>query len=318
MKIADIIVGQRYNDIVITGPAVKENSNTYFPCECVRCGKKYVIQSKHVGKVKCCKECSNNARFKDLSGQRFGRLVAINYVRRENDRTLWRCICDCGNESITGYSNLISGVTRSCGCLGKETFESKEFRRNKRKSASMNFDMSLNQHPLYPLWSSMISRCYNKNRNSYKHYGARGIKVCDRWLPENKGFENFLKDIGERPSVEYTLDRIDVNGDYCPENCRWATIPQQSNNKTDSVLVYYMGRRVYLKEICEKLGMNYSTVAHQLLKGFDINTIISCGGADFRRKGFKGNTEKYKNFNKNITIFVPELVPGGTEVVVED
>lgn len=250
-------------------------------------------------------------KINDLSGRRFGRLTAMEYAGRKNGRTLWRCLCDCGNETITGYSNLLNGITKSCGCLGMET----RIRtgHNNRTSASMSLCDNLRSHPLYGLWLSMLTRCYNKKHRCYKHYGGRGIKVCERWLPKNMGFENFLNDIGERPSTEYTLDRVDVNGNYCPENCRWANHAQQANNKTNSVIVYYHNIRTPLKEICDRLGMNYSTVAHQIQKGFDINAIIEFGGADFRRKGFKNNTDKYKNFNRNITIFVPELEYDGTE-----
>lgn len=240
-------------------------------------------------------------------------LVALEFVGRKNGRTLWKCVCDCGNESIAGYSNLISGNTRSCGCLEKANLEYFQRHSYRRKSAGVDFSGALNKHPLYGLWYSMLTRCYNKNSKHYNSYGGRGIKVCNRWLPENLGFEHFVNDMGERPSKMHTLDRINNDGDYCPENCRWATIAQQSNNKQKSVIVNYLGKRVYLKELCQILGLNYARVAHQIQKGFDINTIISNNGADFRRKDFKGNTEKYKNFNKNITIFVPQLENDGTE-----
>lgn len=241
-------------------------------------------------------------------------LVAVEYVGRKNGRTLWKCICDCGKESVTGYSNLMTGNTKSCGCMEKANLEYFQRHSYRRKSANFDFSGTLNKHPLYGLWSSMLTRCYNKNSKHYNIYGGRGIKVCDRWLPENLGFEHFVSDMGERPSNMHTLDRINNDGDYCPENCRWATITQQSNNKRKSIIVYYFGKRIYLKELCKIIGLNYSRVAHQIQKGFDINSIISNGGADFRRKEFRGDTGKYKNFNKNITIFVPDLESSGTEV----
>lgn len=250
----------------------------------------------------------------DLTGRRFGRLVALEFVGRKNGRTLWKCICDCGKESITAYSNLMSGNTKSCGCLEKANLEYFQRHSYRRKSAGIDFSENLDKHPLYGLWSSMLTRCYNKNSAHYNSYGGRGIKVCDRWQPGNLGFEHFVNDMGARPSKMYTLDRINNDGDYCPENCRWATITQQANNKQKSVIIYYAGKRVYLKKLCQILGLNYSRVAHQIQKGFDINTIISNNGADFRRKGFKGNTEKYKNFNKNITLFIPQLEASGTNL----
>lgn len=314
MTVKDVVIGQRYNDVIIIGPKKIENNHTYFGCKCARCGREYWIQTKHIGVVKCCKECFKKSKIKDLSNKRFGRLIVMDFVGRKNGRTLWRCLCDCGKETVVGYSNLVNGLTRSCGCLEKENLYSKEFKRSHRKSASLSFDINLREHPLYGLWSSMLTRCYNKNSLSYKHYGGRGIIVCDRWLPENLGFQHFVEDMGVRPSASYTLDRININGNYSPENCRWATVEQQMNNKTDSIIIFYKNKRILLSHLCNSLGLNYFRVAHQIQKGFDINTIIEYNGADFRRKGFKGSTEKYKNFNKNITIFVPQLENDGTEI----
>ena len=266
MKIRDVVIGNKYNDIIITGPIKKENGFSYFGCECASCGDKYWIKADHIGRVKCCQRCAQKAKIRDLSGQRFGRLVAIKYIGRENGRTLWRCKCDCGSESITGYSNLMSGNTRSCGCLEKENLSSKEFRRNHRRSASKDLDITLRGHPLYGLWSSMLTRCYNPSSGSYKHYGGRGITVCDRWLPQNLGFENFIKDMGPRPGSSYTLDRINNDGDYCPENCRWATPQQQGNNKRTSIVLFYKGVRVSALDVCDATGVQYEKMAHSLKK----------------------------------------------------
>lgn len=314
MKVKDIIIGQRYNDIIIVGPKKRENDYTYFGCKCARCGKEYWIQAKHIGSAKTCRECSEKSEIKDLSGKRFGRLVALEYMGRKNDRTLWRCVCDCGRESIVGYTALMTGNTRSCGCLEKENLYSKEFKRSRRKSASKDFDMNIGAHPLYGLWSSMLTRCYNKSHNSYKHYGGRGIKVCDRWLPENKGFENFLKDMGPRPSPKHTIDRIDNDGNYSPENCRWATPRQQGSNKRTSIVLFYKGVRVPALDVCDATGLKYQTLSHQLKKGYDINIIIENKGADFRQGKYKKNLDAIKNGNRNITIFVPGLESNGTEL----
>lgn len=129
-------------------------------------------------------------------------------------------MCDCGNKTIVSTGNLKNGTTKSCGCYQRE-YQAKRGRKNFYKHG-------LSNHPLYPTWSTMKSRCYNKNNISYKNYGARGIKVCDRWL---NSFENFLKDMGEKPSDKHSLDRIDINGDYEPSNCRWATPEEQAINK---------------------------------------------------------------------------------------
>jgi hypothetical protein len=146
-----------------------------------------------------------------LTGLRFGRLIVI---RRQGLLTTgkagWLCQCDCGNKKITTTAHLISLNTQSCGCLP-----------NGRKTHG------LSKLPEYRAWSAMKDRCDNSNHRYFQDYGGRGIKVCEHW----KSFENFLLDIGERPSPKHSLDRIDVNGDYEPKNCRWTTSLEQTRNR---------------------------------------------------------------------------------------
>lgn len=314
MRVRDIVIGERYKDILVIGPKYRKNGATYYGCKCMRCGKVYEMRNDHIGRSRCCADCFPKDNIVDLSGKRFGRLIALEYVGRKNNRTLWKCRCDCGNESIAGYSNLVNGIKRSCGCLEKENLAYIQKHSCHRKSASREFEQTLSEHPLYGLWSSMLTRCYNKSRNSYKNYGGRGIKVCDRWLPENKGFENFLNDMGSRPSPKHTIDRIDNDGNYCPENCRWATPRQQGSNKRTSIVLFYKGARVSALDVCDATGLKYQTLSHQLKRGYDINIIIENKGADFRQGKYKKNLDAIKNGNKNITIFVPDLESFGTEV----
>lgn len=160
----------------------------------------------------------------------------------------------------------------------------------------------------------MLTRCYNKNRKSYRDYGGRGIRVCERWLPENEGFEHFISDMGSRPGPGYSIDRIDNDGDYCPENCRWATRRQQANNKRTSIILFYKGERIPAIDVCDATGLKYQTLAHQLKKGYDINIIIENKGADFRQTKYKKNLSAIKNGNRYITIFVPQLEHSGTNL----
>ena len=153
--------------------------------------------------------------FKDKMGQRFGKLVAIGIEGRSKRREIiWLCLCDCGNLRTSIGSRLTSGRVQSCGCLQKE--RTKEVNTIHGKSYSR----------LYSIWRNMRSRCTNSNHDSYPDYGGRGIKVCERW----RIFENFLKDMGEPPEM-LTIDRIDVNGNYEPGNCKWATWSEQNLNK---------------------------------------------------------------------------------------
>lgn len=158
----------------------------------------------------------------DMTGKRFGRLVVIGQVPNPNRTTkevkfLWKCLCDCGNETITRASNLRGGDTKSCGCILTEMRRSSGRKKKKHGMAGSK---------MYLAWYQMLMRCRNKNSISYKNYGGRGIKVCERW----QEFKNFYEDMGDRPEG-MSLDRIDVNGDYEPSNCRWASKKEQYHNR---------------------------------------------------------------------------------------
>lgn len=172
-----------------------------------------------------------------IEGQRFGRLVVINYHHSYGSRRFFSCLCDCGKQVIVRGDQLTSGHTSSCGCFQKETMQSnlKKGRvcKNKpRKEKPRHIPQkSLRQkYPrLYRIHQSMKSRCYYVKNKCYKYYGGRGISICDEWLESFNSFALWALSNGYDDSL--TIDRIDVNSNYCPQNCRWITNAEQQKNK---------------------------------------------------------------------------------------
>ena len=200
-------------------------------------------------------------RFQDLTGQRFGRLTVVkraeDYVKPSGQhKTQWLCKCDCGNETVVVACNLKSGHTNSCGCLQKE------------KVKEANTKHGMRHSRVYDTWSDMKKRCIDKNNNNYKYYGGRGITICDEWLE----FESFYKwAIENGYNNSLTIDRIDVNGNYEPKNCRWANIKTQNNNKRNNRYITHNGKTQTMKQWAEELNINYNTLNSRVDRGWSID-----------------------------------------------
>lgn len=173
----------------------------------------------------------------NLVGQVFGRLTVLEKLESVPRRGVqYRCICECGKEALAFSNSLRQGKKKSCGCLSIELFVARSTTHGNRK------------HPLFNTYRKMVARCNDQNHDSYDYYGGRGITVCDRWLGES-GFSNFIKDMGERPEG-MTLDRINGDEGYNPENCRWATKSLQSFNRKP-----FKDTRTGVFEVKNKLGI---------------------------------------------------------------
>lgn len=189
-------------------------------------------------------------RFKDLTGQRFERWTVVGYAgKRSNNAAIWLCRCDCGTEKRVASSSLIQGHSRSCGCLTAETT------RKRRTTHGMSASKE------YKTWQMMIDRCTNPNSGKYAYYGGRGISVCARWL---ESFENFIADMGSRPSNHHSIDRIDSNGPYSPENCRWATLEEQRNNQGNNHLLTFEGKTLTIAEWAKLTGISQSIIKNRI------------------------------------------------------
>ena len=205
-------------------------------------------------------------RIKNISGKKFGRLSVIRFYGQDKHlNALFVCLCDCsiGEENrpeiILPSYRLVTGSTKSCGCLFLESIKKHGMSKSKE----------------YIIWTGMKFRCYNKKCKEYHNYGGRGIKVCERWL---ESFQNFYEDMGRKPTVDgikYSLDRIDCNGDYCKENCRWATCEQQNNNQRDILKIEYKGKFYSISQLARLLNINRTTLSNRIHSGWDIDRCIN-------------------------------------------
>jgi len=192
-------------------------------------------------------------QMENVSGQRFNRLIALYPVENPQHRGIkWKFKCDCGNYTYNLIGNVKRGRVQSCGCLHMEKISQTNYKKHGMYKTSV-----------YSSWSSMKSRCYDKNNSSYKNYGGRGIKVLDRW----RKFENFYKDMGDKPKGK-TLDRIDNDGDYKPENCRWATWKQQANNRRSCHFITINGIKKTIKDWSKYLNVNRRNIYRKFGEGW--------------------------------------------------
>lgn len=180
----------------------------------------------------------------DLTGERYGKLTALeSHYDRQRRATMWKCKCDCGNIVYVRANSLRHGRAKSCGCLRAES--------NIQKKTTHG----LAGTHLYAAWSSMKARCYNSNSHNYARYGARGIEVCDEWKNSFEEFGKWALAHGYQDGL--SIDRIDNDGNYCPDNCRWVDTKAQNNNRGVSLMFTYNGKTQNLSLWCEELGIPY-------------------------------------------------------------
>lgn len=197
-----------------------------------------------------------SAPFNDITGQRFSRLVAVRKTDiRKDRRVIWECLCDCGNTTYKSSHELLRGEAKSCGCIAKE----------------MRGEHGFSKSRLYGVWRNMRNRCNNKNTDSYKYYGAKGVSICDEWNDFAK-FKDWAYENGYDENAIHgscTLDRIDVCGNYSPDNCRWVSMKEQANNRSSNVNIRYDGDSHTVAEWSDITGINASTIRARLNRGWE-------------------------------------------------
>jgi hypothetical protein len=209
-------------------------------------------------------------------GDTFGRLTVIKELPYEiKGKCIVRkilCKCQCGNEKTIRLSDLRSGKTHSCGCLQKQF------------AASLSKTHGKSSSRLYHIWFDMNHRCFNEKNAEYKNYGGRGIKVCDEWRKQ-EGFLAFEKwSLANGYNENLTIDRIDNNKGYCPENCRWATRIEQQRNRSDNTTITYKGETKCIAEWSEITGLSFSCISWRLKNGWITEEILETPPKERRNK----------------------------------
>ncbi len=194
----------------------------------------------------------------DIVGNKYNRLTVLSFDKSINYKTYWICECECGVIKSIYSANLKNGNTKSCGCYEIEQTSKRFFKHG--NSAKNNEKCSTE----YSSWQSIKNRCLNPTVINYNDYGGRGIIICDRW---KNSFENFLQDMGNKPDKSYSIERIDVNGNYEPSNCKWATKIEQANNKRNNIIILdTITNKIYssIAEASRDINMNFKTLWQQL------------------------------------------------------
>ena len=261
-KYNEELTGKTYNRLTVVEFAERRKGKIYLKCKC-SCGNETIVEKYSLvhGNTKSCgcliSESSHNTHFEDLSGMRYGKLLVLSREKSKNKKTMWKCICECGNTSVVGAIDLKRGSTKSCGCL---------------KFESRNSTHGLSKTRLHSIWSGMKERCYRKNSPAYKWYGERGITIYQEWIDDFMNFYNWAMDNGYEDGL--SIDRINVNENYEPSNCRWIPLEEQALNTRTTKFLTYKGETKTVSEWCEITGIKKTTMLNRMRLGFTAEECI--------------------------------------------
>lgn len=255
------LTGQRFYHLVVLKHIGSDGGKgALWLCEC-DCGNECEVVSKKLlqGDTRSC-GCKKE-RLIDLTGQKFGKLTVLEKCKSLNSSTRWLCQCDCGNLTIVHATSLKSGNTKSCGCVRSELSKSRATH-------------GMTKTPLYGVWNSMKQRCNNPNSTSFASYGKRGVSVCKEWEDDFMNFHNWANASGYAEGL--SIDRINVNGNYEPSNCRWVDIETQANNKRNNVYLELNGEKKTIHQWCKEYGIDYAVVYQRIRKlGYTIEEALT-------------------------------------------
>ena len=201
----------------------------------------------------------------DLIGKKFGRWTVLRFSRTQKGKTIWVCRCECGVEKEVYGGNLLRGVSQSCGCFRVEVVS-----KIKRTHGASGYNVK-GRGPLYVTWSNIRRRCLDREDVRFKDYGGRGIAVCARWRDGDgglTGYECFVADMGPKPTKKHSVERKDVNGNYDPGNCVWATQAEQTRNKRSNHWVDFRGEKMVITDAIRLSGIPEWTVYERLEAGW--------------------------------------------------
>lgn len=244
--------GKKFGKLIVLEYVKNPNKNgNSWLCQC-ECGNKTYLNSYRLksGHTKSC-GCLN--KHKKLEGKRFGNLTVIKRVGRKNNSGIWLCRCDCGKEVTCYQSNILRGTSTSCGCL--KSYYARQSRNCHGESTTV----------LYTKWTSIKTRCLNPNSQNYGSYGGRGIKICEEWL-DFWTFREWAYENGYQDGL--SIERIDVNGNYCPENCCWIEISEQANNRRTNTFIEYGGKKQTASQWARELGIGKDTITYRVRAGW--------------------------------------------------
>lgn len=246
------LIGKRFNKLtVIEFIGNDKYRRKVWKCKC-DCGNEINLDTARI-KSGHTKSCGCISKSKDLTGLQFGNLTAIKKMEKKNRSDLWLCKCKCGKEVKCYQHNLERGTSTSCGCL--RSYYAKQTRNCHGESTSI----------LYKKWTSIKTRCLNPKSRNYKDYGGRGIRICEEWL-DFWTFREWSYDNGYEDGL--TIERKDVNGDYCPENCCWIKAFEQASNKRSNTFIEYGGKIQTAAQWARELGIGKDTITYRVRAGW--------------------------------------------------